>query len=442
MNYADNLVQIFNAESDVPPTKLSVAYEIGSTAAISVDDNSAFGTFENAPVSTTNAGYLKIGNEIIEYTEVSGSNIIGGTITRGVDKATYPIGTLVYKYELNGVNLARINKVHDLEDVTKPDPIGFDSYHLKLNMAETFSQGTGVNNVDRSNNVTYPALYVKDVKETGGYNIRATQNIPFEIVTPMVQLFNPQGTTINAELRTTTTQSLDGNEVPYVNNGYESVQLNKPNFMTTPRAVFSKVNEDDKLSTSPGNKSLSMRMSLNTIDSRLSPIIDAQRINTILTTNRVDQPITDYATDARVNGIDTDPSAFQYVSREISLENPATSLKIVLNAHINSYNDIRAFYAVGEEPNGSPVFIPFPGYENLNDRGEVIDAKDSNGLPDALIQKSNTLGFESRDLEYKEYTFTLDNLPSFKFYRIKLVATSTSQVYVPRIKDLRVIALA
>ena len=442
MNYPDNLVQIFNAESDIPPTKLSVAYEIGSTAAISVDDNSAFGTFENAPVSTTNAGYLKIGNEIIEYTEVSGANIIGGTITRGVDKATYPIGTLVYKYELNGVNLARINKVHDLEDVTKPDPIGFDSYHLKLNMAETFSQGTGVNNIDRSNNVTYPALYVKDVKETGGYNIRATQNIPFEVVTPMVQLFNPQGTTINAELRTTTTQSLDGNEVPYVNNGYESVQLNKPNFMTTPRAVFSKVNEDDKLSTSPGNKSMSMRMSLNTIDSRLSPIIDAQRINTILTTNRVDQPITDYATDARVNGIDTDPTAFQYVSREISLENPATSLKIVLNAHINSYNDIRAFYAVGEEPNGSPVFIPFPGYENLNDNGEVIDPKDSNGLPDALIQKSNTLGFESRDLEYREYTFTLDNLPSFKFYRIKLVATSTSQVYVPRVKDLRVIALA
>ena len=442
MNYVDNLVQLYNVESDISPTKLSNEYKIGSTAAISVEDNSAFGTFENAPVGTTNAGYLKIGNEIIEYTEISGSNIIGGTITRGTDKATYPVGTLVYKYELNDINLARINKVHDLEDTTVSDPIGFDSYYLKLDMSETFSQGTGVNNVDRSNNVTYPALYAKDTKEVGGYNARATQNIPFEIVTPMVQAFNPQGTTLNAQIRTTTTQSISGNEVPYVNNGYEAVQLNKPNFMTTPRAVFSKVNEDDKLSSSPGNKSMSLRMSLSTVDTRLSPVIDGQRINTILTTNRVDQPITNYATDSRVNGIDTDPSAFQYVSREISLENPATSLKIVLNAHINSFTDIRAFYSVGEEPTGSPVFVPFPGYENLNDSGEVIDARDSNGLPDALIQKSNTLGFESRDLEYREYTFTMDNLPSYKFYRIKLVATSTSQVYVPRIKDLRVIALA
>jgi len=39
-------------------------------------------------------------------------------------------------------------------------------------------------------------------------------------------------------------------------------------------------------------------------------------------------------------------------------------------------------------------------------------------------------------------TFTIDQLPAFRSYRIKLLLTSTSQVYVPRVKDLRVIALA
>ena len=34
------------------------------------------------------------------------------------------------------------------------------------------------------------------------------------------------------------------------------------------------------------------------------------------------------------------------------------------------------------------------------------------------------------------------NSPSFRSYRIKIILTSTSQVYVPRVKDLRVIALA
>ena len=49
---------------------------------------------------------------------------------------------------------------------------------------------------------------------------------------------------------------------------------------------------------------------------------------------------------------------------------------------------------------------------------------------------------ESENIDYKELTFTIDQLPAFKSYRIKLLLTSTSQVYVPRVKDLRVIALA
>ena len=39
-------------------------------------------------------------------------------------------------------------------------------------------------------------------------------------------------------------------------------------------------------------------------------------------------------------------------------------------------------------------------------------------------------------------TFTVDRLPGFRYYRIKLLMTSNSQVYVPRIKALRVLALA
>ena len=40
----------------------------------------------------------------------------------------------------------------------------------------------------------------------------------------------------------------------------------------------------------------------------------------------------------------------------------------------------------------------------------------------------NSTGFESGDLEFTEYTFTADQLPSFRSYRIKLVLTSTPTV--------------
>jgi hypothetical protein len=56
-------------------------------------------------------------------------------------------------------------------------------------------------------------------------------------------------------------------------------------------------------------------------------VIDTQRISTILTSNRVNSVISDYATDNRVNSIFEDPTAFQYLSKEIVLENPDYIIK-------------------------------------------------------------------------------------------------------------------
>ena len=89
-----------------------------------------------------------------------------------------------------------------------------------------------------------------------------------------------------------------------------------------------------------------------------------------------------------------------------------------------------------------PIFTPFPGFNNLNQRGQIIQSENSDGLSDKMVEKSNDYGFDSSTLQFNEYTFTEDDLPSFRTYRIKIVMTSDSQVYVPRLKNLRVIALA
>ena len=72
----------------------------------------------------------------------------------------------------------------------------------------------------------------------------------------------------------------------------------------------------------------------------------------------------------------------------------------------------------------------------------MIDSSLNDGQADTKIIKSDSYNFISTNLDYKEMTFTIDQLPAFRSYRIKLLLTSTSQVYVPRVKDLRVIALA
>jgi hypothetical protein len=429
----NNLVIISNAQSDVKPTKLSIQYAADSTGSISVDNSSSFSTFENVGVGTTNAGYLLIGDEVISYTSASGG-VIGGTIIRGTNPKTYPTGTPVYKYELNGISLRRINKTHNLNNVTVSNPITFDSYNIKVEMS---SDG-----VDRSVGTNFPVLYANQTKSIGGYDTRATQNMPFEIITPLVHNVTVQGTSLSAEVRTITGSSISGTEIAFTDAGFEPIIINAPNYLDSTRIIASKVNENSKLPNLPGNKSMNMRLTLGTANTRLSPVLDTQRISAILTSNRVNSVITNYATDARVDSIDEDPSAFQYISKEINLENSASSIKIILDAHINLYSDIRAFYAISENSNFNPIFTPFPGYTNINTKGEIINIEDSDGSADNFVSLSNSIGFTSPELDYKERTFTENELPQFRSYRIKLVMTSTNQVYVPRVKNLRVITLA
>jgi len=444
MNFDDNFVRIVGILPDVKPTKLTAEYSKSSTDPISVSSGTGdiFNTFENVSVGSTNTGLILIGEEIIEYTSTSASTI-GGNISRGTTPKTYPSGTPVYKYELSGVSLARLNKTHDLNDVTIADPINLDSYHIKLDMSEKHGTSGQSANADRSSLTSgFPKLFISATDSTGGSNIQATKNIPFEIIKPAVHGITPEGTTIIGQIRTTTSQSISGNEIPYVNVGFEDVTLNENNYLDSSRAIFSKVNEDRKLSSVEGNKSFQMKLSLGTADSRLSPQIDLTRAQIYTISNRVNSKILNYAEDSRVNTVFNDPSACQYISKEITIANSASSLQILADVQLPAECDIRAFYCISGEPGFEPIFTPFPGYLNLNSRGLIINEEDSDGRTDVLVPSSNKRGFGISDTFFREHKFSVDNLPSFRCYRIKLVMTSTNQVLAPQLKDLRVIALA
>ena len=444
MNDTENVVKISGVVGNVKPSKLSLALDTGNTSSFTVDDGSVYENFESVGVGTTNIGLVKIADEIIQYNNVNG-NVL--TISsRGNNKINYAVGTPVQKYELSGVSLARINRNHGLSTSTATatsGSIGFDSYNIKLDMSgEDNIDGIAHNDTtDRSTDVGFPKLYLGQTQTAGGYQVRATQNMAFQIITPICHNMTVTGTTIGAEIRTTSATSLSGDEIPYIDQGWESVTIGETNYLTTPRAVYSKVNEDIRLNNFEGNKSMQMRLTLGTTDPRLSPVLDAQRISTILTSNRVNDVISNYATDDRVKSINNDPTACQYITKEISLENAATSLKILLAGHIHVDADIRAFYSIGDKTGFQPIFTPFPGYENLNSRGQVINPADNNGQSDSFVPPTNQYGFTDT-VNFSDYTFTADNLPAFRYYRIKLLLISSDQVYVPRVKDLRVMALA
>ena len=430
---AGNSVVLSGIRPDVKPTKLTAAYSATDTGTISVESGSNFQSFENIGVAATNPGYFLIGDEIVGYTTAT-SGSIGGTITRGSDPKNYPVGTPVYKYELGGVSLRRINKTHDLSAATVSNPIGYDYYNVKVDMS--------LDGIDRTAASGWPKLFMNANKSAGGNSIKATQNIPYEIITPNVSNVTPQGTSINASLRTVSATSLSGVEVSYVDRGFEPISLNRPNYFDAPRLIASDVNASNNLTDLPGQKSLNLSLQLATTDSRLSPTIDAQRVSAIYVSHRINNVIEDFALDPRVGTLDNDPSAFQYVSQEMTLENGATSLKILVAAHMNPYTDIRAFFAIGNDRGFTPIFTPFPGYKNLNDKGEIINLQDSDGRSDKYVEIIQTPRGQRAPDTFQDFTFTRDNLPTFKQFRVKLVMTSTSQAHPAALKDLRVIALA
>ena len=451
MHHEQNRVTLSDVASDVTATRLSLPYNTNSSGSISVESSSDFETFEGIGVGATNPGLLQIGNEIIKYTGAGSGSISG--ITRGTDRNNYLKGAPVFKYEIGGVSLARINKTHRMDAVTDrdPNPITFDSYTLKIDQSGNTSGANSVYAIDRSSatSASFPVLHFNETKSTGGYNIHATQNIPFQIISPQIQNTTVPGTNVTAVMRTVSGSNLgdgmgQGTDIPFLDQGYEAVALNKSNYLNSNRTIASRINETNSttIQNFAGDRSFGMTLTLATIDPYITPVIDLERMSAIFVSNRVDNPIKNYKTDGRVNDLFEDPHACQYVSKEMGLSNSASSIKLILNGHQNSFTDIRAFYAISNSANFDPIFVPFPGYKNIDNNGKVISLAESDGRSDKKVPFSDPSGFKANQLLYKEYTFTADSLPVFKHYRIKFILTSNSQTYVPRVSDLRVLTLA
>ena len=152
--------------------------------------------------------------------------------------------------------------------------------------------------------------------------------------------------------------------------------------------------------------------------------------------SRLNNPISDYTMDNRVNSILFDPHAAVYVSNTVNLTQEATGLKVLLSAYRGEDADFRVLYSLTRADSGEVAqeFELFPGYDNLDSLGNQADAAKNSGRPDMFVPAS-------LDDQYLEYEFTANNLELFTGYTIKIVMSGTNQAHAPRIQDLRTIAL-
>ena len=437
MYSTSNKVSVSNVQSDIAPTTLSVQL-LTSDTTISVASTSNFSTFEGKAVSGTNPGYVKIENEIIKYESLGTSTL--ETITRGIDSTIvikHDLNTPVYKYELSGVSLRRINKTHTVSSTG----IGMDEYYVEFDRSS--------NGIDRSADNTpssFPQISFANESSCGGNEVQASENIQFNTIIPHIALLNPgSSSSVNGQIRTVSGTSVSGTEVSFLDQSYENVEFDVENKLSSTRIICSNVNEQQYLPspTFLRGKSFTLKVDMETTDSNLSPMIFWKNSSVELLNNRLNSPIQNYVTDNRVNSILNDPHAAVYVSNTIRLAQPATSLKVLISAYRHASADFRVLYSL-IRPEASEIvssFDLFPGYDNLtldnNQDGylDIVNPANNSGLPDVFVPAS-------LDNQFLEYEFSANNLGSFTGYTIKIVMSGTNQAYAPRFKDLRSIALA
>jgi len=446
--YSDNdYVTLSGIEPDVRPVTLTSTISPSSTDAIVVSSVGILTTFENIVVSNLNPGYILVEDEIIRYTGVvtSTSSLIG--IQRNVGgtiSGSYSSGNLVYKYELSGVSLNRINKTHNLADADQSKyPNDLDYYYIKINNGGI--AGVAITDRSSSNPNSFPELYFASSRSCGSYDTvplinsrrspKATQNIPFNAIRPNIQLMLPSGTSISARARTFSGSTPDSSLTSFLDQGFETVAINETNYFDSPRIIASKVNETAYLSNFPGSKSFTLEIDMITNNSLVSPVIDLDRVNLITTGNRINSKVTNYASDFRVNTSSSDPTAAIYSSKIVTLERSSDNLKVLFDAYRHSTNDIRVLYRLfRSDQNSSPLWELFPGYTNLDVNNNVINSSLNNGLSDTNVLSSNALG------DFGSYEYNVKNLPQFQGFQIKILMTGSNSSYVPLIRDFRAIA--
>lgn len=417
MHSANDRVQIRGVQSDILPEKLTVSYASTVTTPISVANTSIFSTFEGSPVSPSNPGYVQISNEIIRYENLGAGTL--NDITRGVYGTvpeSHDVDDFVYKYEFNNVSLSRINT--DFTVASSPEPT-LDSYYVQISVGSSFAQ----------------------TKTGGGDNVYASKNKQFnriEFNPDLVTKFN--STEVSASVRTITSKSVSGSEVSFLDNGFESVGIDSVTTFNTPRMVASRINEETYLNATNfvGNKSFTLELNLDTSDPNVSPLIDLNQNFVLGSIYNINQPIgiTSYSSDNRVNSNLDDPHSFIHITNRVDLQQSANSLKVLLTAYRNAASDIRVLYKIFDNTisDNDQVWQLFPGYDNLDVNGNVINLDNNSGRSDSNVRSS-------LNDEYLEYTYTIDNLQSFTGFQIKIIGSSSNQAYSPIIKDLRVIAL-
>jgi len=412
MYSTSNNVEIRNASSGLSTTLNGQISKVATSLVLdpSVTGGSSVTGFEASNESSKI--YLKIGDEIVKGT-LSGLNVTSLSRAQGTTLAVaHADNATVELYQINKTPLTEINKVHNAIA-----NIDLDSYTVNLTSAPSVSGSS-------------------DTADVGGNFVFASENYRYETIKTAVTTVNFPQTNVGVRLASTSGTSPSGTETSFskLDKDEISLLLNEATDLDRTNIIASDVNEELEMSS---RKSLEVKFSLTSTASNLSPVIDLEDASVVLTANDINSvdssgdvfPTSDYVDSTESSG---DQNACIYITKKVALENPATSIRVNFAANKLASADIKVLFKILRSDDSFD--FDELGYEFFN----------SNGGPDSTVNSSlNTSDFQ----EYKYSAGVKDDgvgatLGEFSQFAIKIVMQGTNAAQPPRIRDLRVLALA
>ena len=262
--------------------------------------------------------------------------------------------------------------------------------------------------------------------DVGGAAVVATQNRTFDVLNLAgIQTMTLPETNLDFSIRPTTGKSIDGSESEFslTANSNKIAVVGKDNIhFTSPQMVASEINETNEMSS---QKSFWTIVTLGTTNTKLTPVLDTQRMSIFTITNRLNQPVDgttpDFVADTASTGTST---AAVYCTKSIVLENSSTSLDVRLSSNVRSSSSVKVFYRVLGSEDDTTIdkinWIPF----------------NTDGTEDTTVSPAED------DVTFKEYKYSVGSLKDFTTFQIKITMTGSISSYPPKIKDMRAIALA
>ena len=165
-----------------------------------------------------------------------------------------------------------INTTHDMGgmDVNVTSLRENDKYYLQI-------PRTGRQHLENRDTSTLDnQLSFASEEFVGGDNAFSSQNLQYNVVVPEFSVITPGNTTINSALRSISGTSSGGSEISFQDQGYEDVQVNAINRLSTPRLLASQINETKRLDSLPNNKSTTLAVVFNSNKLHVSPMLDLQ----------------------------------------------------------------------------------------------------------------------------------------------------------------------